>query len=369
LSTRGYITLIDKQKRIISAAYLSSDAYPSYYGVQILDALQESTLSAFIDHLLSEYPGDRDMVDGIKREWYIKSKATEKDYFVDYAYEYETSLKKLNIYYFGQKALTIPHDKIPFYRQLFEIDDSLVVPLRFDPSSCMLKRDFYTELRHQIRNGATLEDLQKLGQEPMLYMDPYRLKGYGWQEDDFAKYIRDSGSNLSLRIHASRFCGSRRYSLYVQTPFYRAPLSTRPLYSPGAAEKELARLIQDRPADIRSTMILFRQIEEYKQAVSQAFADDTVPYSDRKTAAEKLLANILDSLKCAHRQGHPLGCPEDSFTRQLREVYFREAANALQAAEPEHLPLEETILSAENQPSPNEKPASGAVRQDPAHAR
>ena len=368
MSTRGYVTLINKQKKIISAAYLSSDAYPSYYGIQILDALQEGSLNSFIDRLLSKYPGDRDMVDGIKREWYIKRKATEKDYFVDYAYEYDPSGKRLNIYYFGEKALTIQNDEIAFYRQLFEMDDSLVVPLRFDPPSCTLKHDFYTELRNRIRNGATIEDLQKMSQEPMLYMDRYRLKGYGWDEDDFAKYIRDSGSGHSLRIHVSRF-GGKHYSLYVQTPFYRAPLGTRPLYSPGAAEKEISRLIQDRPTDIRSTMVLFQQIEEYKKAVSQTFADETVPYSDRKVAAKQLLDNMLETLKSAHCNGHPLGCSEDSFTRQLREVYFRSADKALLAEEPERPPLEDTILSAENQPSTNIEQPLAADRPTPSPAR
>lgn len=369
MSTRGYVTLIDKQKQIISAAYLSSDAYPSYYGIQILAALQESSLDSFIDRLLSKYPGDRDMVDDIKREWYIKRKATEKDYFVDYAYEYDPSGKRLNIYYFGEKALTIKSDEIVFYRQLFEMENSLVIPLRFDPSSCTLKHDFYTELRNRIRNGASIEDLQKLGQEPMLYMDRYRMKGYGWDEDDFAKCIHDSGSDLSLRIYVSRFCGNRHYSLYVQTPFYRAPLTTRPLYSPGAAEKEISRLIQDRPTDIRSTMVLFQQIEEYKKAVFQTFAGEKVPYADRKASAEKLLDGILENLKNAHCNGHPLGCPEDSFTRQLREVYFRSADKALQSEALERPPLVDTILSAENQPSTNIEQPLAEDRSVPSPAR
>lgn len=348
MTTRGYVTLIDKQKNILSACYLSSDAYPSYYGLEVLDALQQGQLSAYIDRMLTKYPADKDMVENIKRSWYIKRKETKNDYFVDYVYEFDCAAEKLNMYYFGEKKLTIPVGDIPFYHQLFDLDDALVIPIRFDPVSCMLKKDFYTELRRLLQNGATIEDLQKRSREPILYLEYGRVKGYGWHKDDFTKYIRDTVSGNRLTVHASHY-GSKQYTLYVQTPFYRSPIVTRPLNTPGAVEKELARLIHDRPEDIRGTMQLLSRIDAYKQQMSAAFQDASVPYNDRASHAEKLLDEMVICLQKSSREYKLLGCPEESFTRQLREVYYRRAEKARKAAEHDKPLLEDTIASAEDQ--------------------
>lgn len=352
MSTRGYVTLIDEDKNILLSAYLSSDAYPSYYGLEVLEALQEGQLPSYIRHLHSIYPEDVEMVDGITRDWYIKRKGTEQQFFVDYVYEFDPSTEKLNLYYFGEKALTIPTDEIPFYRKVFEWDSALTIPLEYDPASCMRKKHFYPELRRILKNGATLEDLRALSEQPILYLERYRLKGYGWNDEDFSKKIYDSGSGQRLTFHASCFNG-RTYSLYIQTPFYRAPLSTRPLLTPGAVEKELARLIHDRPADLRGTMALFEQIETYKQAVSKTFEDAAIPYPDRAAAAEKLLDDMLAELQKAHKQCSLLGCSVDSITRQLREFHFRTSEKARKQEEPEKPALAETIASAESQPATN----------------
>ena len=44
MSTRGYVTVIDSGKNIVAAAFQPSDAYPSYFGIQVLDAVLEDQL-------------------------------------------------------------------------------------------------------------------------------------------------------------------------------------------------------------------------------------------------------------------------------------------------------------------------------------
>lgn len=96
-------------------------------------------------------------------------------------------------------------------------------------------------------------------------------------------------------------------------------------------------------------MQLISQIDEYKQQMSVAFQDSSTPYTDRAALAEKLLNEMIVSLQRSCKQYKLLGCPEDSFIRQIREVHFRNAEKARKEAEPDKPLLDDTIASAEDQ--------------------
>ena len=67
MSTRGYLTLVDGKKNILSAAYLPSDAYPSYWGARVLDAFQNNSVLQLINQVNQDYPEEQDMLSKTKR--------------------------------------------------------------------------------------------------------------------------------------------------------------------------------------------------------------------------------------------------------------------------------------------------------------
>ena len=68
MSTRGYLTIIDEDQNIQMAAFYPSSAYPSYLGIQVLDAIEKCQFPQFIDRLRKDYPEELDMVEGIQRD-------------------------------------------------------------------------------------------------------------------------------------------------------------------------------------------------------------------------------------------------------------------------------------------------------------
>lgn len=202
MSTRGYVTLIDQHKNILLSAFCPSSAYPAYFGLEVLDALQNGSFPAFIQQVREDYPDEEDMTDGITRDWYIKHPDNPNQYFQDYAYEYDPSAGTLNLYHFGDKALSIPVRDASLYRGIFELEQALSLRLCYDPVSCMPKKDYYTELRRLLRAGTSLEGFSEISKKNLLYMDRYRLRGHGWNEEDFSKDICDTESRHNLTFHA-----------------------------------------------------------------------------------------------------------------------------------------------------------------------
>ena len=173
MSTRGYLTLIDRKKNILSAAYLPSDAYPSYWGMQVLNAFQNNSFLHLIDQVNHDYPDEKDMLTNIQRDWYVKGKDNKDAFFNDYAYELNGDCGELTVFHFGDKALTIPHEQIPLYRFIFEHEDELYAPLCLDEKTMTLKKDFYKEIRNMIKAGADENTLrvQMDRNADLLYMD------------------------------------------------------------------------------------------------------------------------------------------------------------------------------------------------------
>ena len=347
MSTRGYVTLIDQNKNILLSAFCPSSAYPSYFGLDVLDAVQNGSFPAFIQQVRAEYPEEIEMTDGISRDWYIKRPDNPNQYFQDYAYEYDPSAGVLNLYHFGTKALTIPAQDADLYRGIFALDHALSLRLCYDPVSCMPKKEYYTELRRMLRAGTTLTDFQQISKKPMLYMERYRMKGFGWNEEDFSKDVLDTESRQKLTFHASK--NGNYYTLYIQTPFFRMPVVSRPLMTPTSVEKEIARMIRDEPEKIRSTMALYQKIEQYEHDVKAVFANSSISDTEKKTTAYSLLDTMTADLEQAQANGVILGSHVDSFKRLIGEQVYRKVYALDKAAASDKKPLDSVIANAQQE--------------------
>ena len=366
MSTRGYLTILDADKKIAMSAYHGSDSYPSYLGLQVLDAIESDTFPQFIDQIRNTYPDDLEMVEGIRRSWYVKSKENENDFFQDYAYEYEIDKQRLNIFHFGTKALTITRDQIPLFRYLFEQEDTLYYPLTLDDKTQTLSKDFYKELRSMIRSGSTIQDFQSIIEKnpSVLYMSIGRIVDLGCNSNDFIKEVCVSDSHQRLKFCASEYFG--KYSLYVQTPFYRGPVSTPPLRSKSAVEKYIASLIKNSPQDIRGTMALYQDINDYIQKIKSIYAEDNIDLNTRAQQAGAQRHVMVERIEDTAGQFYILGAPKDSLIRQVKEVEYRYRRDAQERAKPSAA-LDALVQNAsarvDKQPSTHKEPPS----KEPTH--
>lgn len=207
MSTRGYVTLIDENKNIQMAAFISSDAYLSYYGLQILDAIAECRFPEFIDKMQKDYPEELNMVEGIERNWYIRGAKNKDDFFHAYAYEVNSETQVLTVYNYGDKALTIPYDQLSLYRYIFEHDNELYPALCLDERTMTLRKDEYKEIRDMVKAGADIPEFKALidKSSDIVFMDMGRMKdALCYNNEGFNKEVY-LGSGFSKTL---KFCVS-----------------------------------------------------------------------------------------------------------------------------------------------------------------
>ena len=323
MSTRGYLTVIDGKKNILSSAFFPSDAYPSYLGLQVLDAFKESGFIQLVDQINEDHPDEKIMLEGLRRDWYVKGKDNKEEFFHDYAYEFNSEKGELTVFHFGDKALSIRHDQIPLFQFIFEHEDQLYVPLCLDEKTMTLKKDFYREIRAMIKAGADEKAFQeKIDQDAnLLYMDRGRLVD-SWNRNtgSFNKNIHTTNGD-SLKFCVSESFG--KYYLYVQTPFIRAVASHQSYSSATGAEKAIAEMMKTRPADIMATIDFFKQLKQYQNSVKKIFSSDDRPLNDRADDVRELqLAMIahLNEIKASHRI---LGDHDQLYDREIKDCVYR----------------------------------------------
>lgn len=323
MSTRGYLTVIDGKKNILSSAFFPSDAYPSYLGLRVLEALKNNSVIELIDQINSDYPDEKIMLEGLRRDWYVKDKGNKNEYFHDYAYEFNCEKGELTVFHFGNKALTIHHDQIPLFHFIFEHEDKLYVPLCLDEKSMTLKKDFYREIRSMLKDGADEESFQKKIDQnaDMLYMDQGRYVD-SWKRDtgSFNKTVRTTkGDRLQFCVDDS----FGKFYLYVQTPFIRAVASHQPYSSAKAAEKAIAEIIRTHPDDVFATVDFFKELKAYQETIEAIFACDDQALDERADKASAVRADMLgrlNEIKSSHRIW---GDRDHLYDREIKNIVFR----------------------------------------------
>jgi len=337
MSTRGYLVLVDDKKNIRDAAYISSDGYPSYTGLEVLDAISDHNIPELIEKMKKERPDDLEMVEGIQRDWYVKDKTNKDGYFVDYVYEVNNTSMELDMFHFGNKALTIREEEISLYRYIFENEESLYYPLALNEKTMMLSNDFYKEIRDMVKDGAWIKDFQEIVDKnaSVLYLDHGRIKeSWNRDNDSFLKRVYDSKGG-SLTFHIDNFANKRNYFPYIQTPFARCPLPGKNYSSATGAEKGIAELLRNRPEDVRATMQIYEEIKQYIDSISALYKDTTRPLAERSEEALCLRQNMMERMQEVKKEHSILGNSGDFLVRQIRETDFIHYRHAKELEEKE----------------------------------
>lgn len=325
MSTRAFLTVIDDKKQILDAAFIPSDAYPSNTGLEVLDFFEKGEFRNYIARTREEYPHELDMVEGIQRSWYVKDKNNKDSYFHDYAYEYDISKQKLNLFHFGDKAFTISQKDVPLYRYLFEQEDNLYIPLCLDSKTMTLKKDFYKELRSMIKNGMRTEDFQAIINEntSVLYMNSGRiLDRKNYFETIYGKHVYNSenpGEKLSFYIYEHN--SSNKANLYIQTPFVRWPIHPSSFRSYHQAEKALADMIRTNPDALRHTMDVFKDCKSFNQTIHQIFEDPSMDFEEQSRKAQELKEQFLEKLSPEKQSAPVIGIGIKQLMHEVKQSY------------------------------------------------
>lgn len=362
MTTRGYITIIDNKKNVVSAAYSNADSYLDGLGLDVLHAYEKHAIGDLINDYHERYPEDLDMVDGIRRNWYIKDSKNKDDYFHDYCYEYNPKTDILEIYYFGKKALTVNRENIDLYRFIFQNDNLLYYPLALDKETMTLKKDYYKELRtiaEDVQAQKQLEEIIK-NNSSVLYLNTGRIQDYGpFNPDRYLKEVYDSAAFSNKLKFAISKDFRNQFQVSIQTPFCRKPLYSS-LSSHRACEKYIAELLRTRPDDIRGTMQLFNKTEQYKRELQDIMYDERIPIYDRIDWAGKLKNQLLEDIKglSASASFIPVGCSFNQFAKEILSSFSASCYRAKEKTEKEEntIPLNTIVHNAEKQRASGMKP-------------
>lgn len=166
--TRGYFVLLEGRK-IIDAAYLNSDAYPSYYGVEFLDAILEELDQprSFERHLLSMQKDSADAWDSsdpaswakAKREmtmkWFKKGRDCGEYGYADYAYLYDSKSGIITVTNFGTPTFRFSAENAATAKEIFKNWDWLQTSFSTDD-------DFFNSKNQSVAFN-TVNDLMEEG--------------------------------------------------------------------------------------------------------------------------------------------------------------------------------------------------------------
>lgn len=220
--TEGYV-LITKGKTILDAMYSRSDSYPSYLGIKVIDAICENRITRFIDDYKKETPEYNAVGVGIKRSWYIKTKESKQNFFIDYVYEYNFSNNVLTVFQYGKKLFTIPHDKLSFYKALFEAN-KLWEELTYDYDTLACTKNYEKELKKFLEKSPTVEDIKEIKDSfnPAFTLSISKCRDV-WA-DTYIKTLTNHRTHKSISFYICKDT-KRGYSIYIQTPFLRKQLT------------------------------------------------------------------------------------------------------------------------------------------------
>ena len=195
MSTRAYLTIISG-KNVIDAAYYPSSAYPSNVGIEALNAIRNNNFDGYLAQVREDFPEEKRMLEGVERSLYIRGEDNADHIFDSYAYEFDIDKGRMNLYHYGNKALTVTSKNLELCKAIFEMEDALFYPLCLDEKSMTLKKDFYKEIRGLLKIGATEKDFQTIldSNPSILYLDSGRICDVAGRDfkTNFMKRVQDS---------------------------------------------------------------------------------------------------------------------------------------------------------------------------------
>lgn len=324
--TRGFFILAEKSK-IIDVAYFDSSAYPSYEGVNILEALTSGEDAAqaaekYISELTKQYGNTWD---GFSLDWDTILAAMKKagtacitkavDVEIngatvsacgveDYTYVFKKGQNSLTVYQDGKKLITVPHEAFATMKDVFSEWAYFTTVFSIDEQSLMLaqQKQALSSLEALISEGAEIGEIDLIAsQRPQIYIDkPYSgdrkvrmvIDVYCARKHDDRKSWFPAFSMIAENYYPTT---PTRYRLSFHMPHMTTSQSTRH-YSIRQAETYLADKLKAYLPDSDSFCELMLASRRIKQTISDMTR--SISNGNYEQRQESLWASLSGDAEC-----------------------------------------------------------------------
>ncbi|MBE6021900.1 MAG: hypothetical protein E7231_01550 [Cellulosilyticum sp.] len=243
--TRGYVCITKGKNEIVNVAYLSSDAYLSWYGLQILKAIENATVNHGINAWVENQRNKNIACNGNDNDCknfalnWIKpdrmSRSIDDWTYAEYGYIYDSSNYYLKVYHYGKLLLTVDTDnleEINKYLYLFEKETEIYRAISYDEDLLDDVIDFSKAIKI-----AAKEDLSALKQHvadyerlERIYLDDTHCIAPGHRNDRqvYQKRLSSTSSDNTLKFIIEHDCSeyyNNGWQVLIQTPFVRIPIA------------------------------------------------------------------------------------------------------------------------------------------------
>ena len=235
--TRGYVC-ITKGPKILNVAYLNSDAYLSYYGLQILTAINTKGIKEWVENLRQEQISmyGTDDCKGFALNW-IKPDKISKSYdnwsYAEYGYIYDASKNNLKVYHFGKLLLTIDcdnSDEVSKCIYLFKNENQIYNIISYDKDKLDDVKSFEKVIKEAVK--MTENELKEIVKDDSerFYLSDYHCLANGHRPDRemYQKVLTSSCRNEELTFiieHDVIGYTDFGWDVLIQTPVIRIPVT------------------------------------------------------------------------------------------------------------------------------------------------
>ncbi len=276
--TRGYI-IVKKGSKIKKACYLFSDAYPSAerqsYGLKILEAYKSGDFDGMIDRLLRAELAEAVT---LSRRNYV---GKNKDIGISYAYEYDEKTGVLTVFAYGKKVYSFTPEQREYAEYVFSNHYRIYDAFAYDEEtlSYLFGDEAAKAFMDRMNGGKSVGDIEREISERIASVRVVaEFDGYivdDWQPENRKNRVKvfDRANDEKYELYFIRSfntlrSGSKKYDILLQTPCWRAYVSSQSFSLDGAKKQILAWLKQDWFFEACLTAgRIFRKVEAFQSAI------------------------------------------------------------------------------------------------------
>lgn len=276
--TRGYVC-ITKGSKVLNVAYLDSDAYLSWYGLQILTAIDTEDIKEWVEKQRQEQISmyGTDDCKGFALNW-IKPDKESRQYddwgYSEYGYIYDASKNKLKVYHFGKLLLTIDcdnSDEVSKCIYLFKNEDQIYDIISYDNNKLDNVKSFEKVVKEAAKMSEDeLKEIVKDDSE-MFYLSDYHCIANGHRPDRemYKKILTSSCRDEKLTFIVEHdIIGYTDYgwNVLIQTPVVRVPItiSSKKFHSEKALMDALREFVKPRKNNLMRLAYVMEKFEYAK---------------------------------------------------------------------------------------------------------
>ena len=285
--TRGYVC-ITKGSKVLNVAYLNSDAYLSWYGLQILAAIDTENIKEWVEEQISMYSTND--CKGFALNW-IRPDKISKSYddwsYAEYGYIYDTSKNNLKVYHHGKLLLTIDcdnSDEVSKCIYLFKKENQIYNIISYDKDKLDNVKSFEKVIKEASKmTEDNLKELVKGDSERFYLSDDHCIaNGHRPDREMYKKILTSSCRDEELTFiieHEVIGDTDLGWNVIIQTPVIRIPItiSSKKFRSEKALMNALRDFVKPRKNKL---MRLAYVMEKFKYAEANDILEDFISELD-----------------------------------------------------------------------------------------